>query len=51
MNFSGGKLGGVNKECYENGNLKEEVTFSNGKPEGMSKGYYESGKLKEEIEL
>jgi len=39
---------GVNKEYYENGTLKEEVSYSNGKLNGIFKEYYEDGSLKSE---
>ena len=39
---------GVDKEYYENGMLKEEVSYSNGKLNGFFKEYYENGSLKSE---
>ena len=39
---------GVNKEYYENGTLKEEVSYNNGKLNGIFKEYYEDGSLKSE---
>lgn len=43
--FKNGKLNGVSKAYYENGNLKLEVNFKDGKKNGLSKEYYENGKL------
>ena len=39
---------GINKEYYENGTIKEEVSYSNGKLNGIFKEYYEDGSLKSE---
>ena len=39
---------GINKEYYENGTIKEEVSYSNGKLNGTFKEYYEDGALKSE---
>ena len=39
---------GINKEYYENGNIKEEISYKNGKLNGVSKEYYENGSLKSE---
>jgi len=40
---------GVNKEYYENGTLKEDVSYSNGKLNGIFKEYYKDGSLKSEV--
>ena len=39
---------GINKEYYENGTIKEEVSYGNGKLHGIFKEYYEDGSLKSE---
>ena len=39
---------GINKEYFENGTIKEEVSYSNGKLNGIFKEYYEDGSLKSE---
>ena len=39
---------GVNKDFYENGNLKEEVNYSDGKLNGMYREFYSDGSLKSE---
>ena len=39
---------GINKEYYENGNIKEEISYKNGKLNGVSMEYYENGSLKSE---
>ncbi|MDP7028224.1 MAG: hypothetical protein QF380_07445 [Candidatus Marinimicrobia bacterium] len=39
---------GINKEYYEDGTIKEEVSYSNGKLNGIFKEYYEDGSLKSE---
>ena len=38
----------INKEYYENGIIKEEVSYSKGKLNGIFKEYYEDGSLKSE---
>jgi antitoxin component YwqK of YwqJK toxin-antitoxin module len=42
-NFQNGKLNGVVKEYYENGQLKSEGNSKNGQPDGLLKEYYENG--------
>lgn len=37
---------GMNKEYYENGILKEEISYKDGKLDGIYKEYYENGSLK-----
>ena len=39
---------GINKEYYENGIIKEEISYKDGKLNGVSKEYYENGFLKSE---
>ena len=39
---------GINKEYYENGIIKEEISYKDGKLNGISKEYYENGSLKSE---
>ena len=39
---------GINKEYYENGIIKEEISYKDGKLNGVSKEYYENGSLKSE---
>ena len=39
--FVGFGQNGIQKEYYENGNLKGEVNFKDGKQEGIGKLYYE----------
>ena len=43
-----GKLDGLSKYYYENGQLKEELTYNNGKEDGPFKEYYDNGQLKKE---
>ena len=42
------KGSGINKEYYENGIIKEEISYKDGKLNGVSKEYYENGSLKSE---
>ena len=37
----------VTKTCYDNGNLKQELTYDNGKLNGVQKEYYENGQLEQ----
>ena len=39
---------GINKEYYEHGIIKEEISYKDGKLNGVSKEYYENGSLKSE---
>ena len=43
------KVGCIDKEYYENGNLKIEVPYKNGVIEGIEKWYYENGNIASEI--
>ena len=40
------KGSGINKEYYENGIIKEEMSYKDGKLNGIFKEYYENGSLK-----
>ncbi len=39
----------LEKEYYENGNLKKETPYKNGNREGLVKVHYENGNLKLEV--
>ncbi len=48
-NYKDGKLDGILKNFYSNGNLTNEVTYINGIKNGISKTYAEDGKLIEKV--
>ena len=43
--FTDGHVGGVQREYYENGQMKDELTIRYAKPEGDWRGWDEEGKL------
>lgn len=43
--FTNGHVGGVQREYYENGQMKDEVTIRYAKPEGDWRGWDEQGNL------
>jgi antitoxin component YwqK of YwqJK toxin-antitoxin module len=50
-NVFNGKMHGLMRKRYDNGNLKEEVSMINGTIEGVCKKGYENGNPKEEVNL
>lgn len=44
--FTDGKIHGIRRTYWENGNLKEELTFVYGTMEGTVKTYYQNGNMK-----
>nr|WP_233708499.1 toxin-antitoxin system YwqK family antitoxin [Helicobacter bilis] len=49
MPIKNGKIEGITKAYYEDGNLLSEMPRKNGKSEGMAKRYYPNGNLAIEI--
>ena len=47
-NYKDGKLDGLFKEWYENGQLKEEGNYKDGERDGLQRHWYENGQLKYE---
>lgn len=48
--FEDGKINGIYREFYKNGERKAQIEYSEGKPDGEATFYYESGSLKIEGE-
>ncbi len=44
-NYKEGKLNGIQKDWYENGQLRCEFNYKEGKEEGIQKEWYENGQL------
>ena len=47
--YVNGSKNGIEKEYYENGQIKSETLYVNGSKNGIKKEYYESGKLLSEF--
>ena len=45
FNYKDGKLEGLSKSYYENGNLESEQSYRNGRLDGGAKAYHPNGKL------
>ena len=43
--FKNGKVEGIQKDYYENGKIKREISHKNGVVDGLAKVYYPTGKL------
>jgi len=48
LEYKNGKIDGIRKDWYKNGQLKNERTYKNGELDGVWKVYLEDGQLKEE---
>lgn len=46
--YADNKKGGIWKEYYCNGNMKNKITYTNGRPDGYAVMYHENGKVSEE---
>ena len=47
--FKNGKLDGLKKQWYENGQLSVEGNFKNGELDGLQRSWYENGQLNYEV--
>ena len=48
QSYKGGKLEGVYKSWFENGQLKQDHIYKDGKLEGVAKWWFENGQLNSE---